>query len=62
VEDILVHCRIDPKSGNIDFSDLERELERERRVVNSKPKEDKTKTVSTSRGIKQRSVPQSSHL
>lgn len=33
VTDILVHCRIDPNDGNIDYSRLEEELARERNVV-----------------------------
>jgi Ca2+-binding EF-hand superfamily protein len=36
VADILVHCRIDPNDGCIDFTQLERELSTERRTFNSK--------------------------
>jgi calcyphosin len=49
VENILVHCRLDAK-GNLDFSDLERELIRERRVTNSS-KSQQPKVIPSSTGM-----------
>lgn len=49
IENILVHCKLDTR-GNLDFSDLERELVRERRVHNSQKKPE-APPVSTSSGF-----------
>jgi Ca2+-binding EF-hand superfamily protein len=49
IENILVHCKIDNK-GNLDFTQLEKELTRERRVFNSQKKIEKP-MMSTSTGV-----------
>lgn len=49
VENILVHCKLD-NHGNIDFSNLERELIRERRVANANRKTE-PKVPPTSTGV-----------
>ena len=53
MEDILVHCRLNPSDGYLDYSDLERDLDRERRVINTKRLTDgKKKFMSSSSAIK----------
>jgi hypothetical protein len=48
IENILIYCKID-NNGNLDYSNLERELIRERRILNSSNKPEQ-KIVSTSQG------------
>lgn len=47
VEDMLVHCKID-NNGNINYQQLERELLRERRVVNTQSDKNNSKPISSS--------------
>ncbi len=49
IENILVHCKIDTR-GNLDFTVLEKELSRERRVFNSQKKIEKP-MLATSSGV-----------
>lgn len=49
VADILVHCRVNPEDGNIDFSELYNELARERRLNLKIPAQ--PKPVPSSRGV-----------
>jgi hypothetical protein len=49
IENMLIYCKIDA-TGNLDYSDLERELVRERRIYNASAKNDQL-PVSTSQGV-----------
>jgi Ca2+-binding EF-hand superfamily protein len=49
IENILIYCKLDG-SGNLDYSELERELTRERRIYNSTYKQEQP-NVSSSQGV-----------
>jgi Ca2+-binding EF-hand superfamily protein len=49
IENILIFCKLDG-SGNLDYSELERELTRERRIYNSTYKQEQP-AVSSSQGV-----------
>ena len=57
VDEVLVHCKIDKHSGNIDFSSLEHELKKSRALFNKKKKDEvfasQVKTLSSSSAVKE---------